>query len=1034
MKSKFTWIFTLFMAFFIQLAFAQEKTVSGTVTDSQGAPLPGVFVQVEGTSVSTTTDFEGNFSIKASVGQKLSFSYLSTPPVVVTVDAKNEYSVQVQDEVIEEVKVNTGYRSMAKATTTVAQSTVTAKTIENRPNANFMQTLQGQVPGLNISTGSGQPGANSTVILRGYGSINGNVEPLYVIDGVPLNADNFKSLNPNDIETITVLKDAGATSIYGNRGANGVIVVKTKRGSFNAPLTIKYSSNAGFSKMQGEDYNIMNSQQYLGLQKQMGLGFGSTLTDEEIAAYPVSTNWKNQFFQTGVYQNHTINMTSGGENLSSFTSINYFDQEGIVKGTSLQRFSFRNNLAGKSANDKFNYTSSLTVNYSVTNQLAASAEGSSFINTNPVLGALQGAPFISPSWYTNGADLAAAYQADPSDGPVTLGGVYAYTPGTLVITPLMLLDRIKGNNYVNETDEIKSVANMQGSYRITDDLTLGATFGMDYTDQKGLSYNSPESFNSYVWWPESAGYEYRGSQSESYLRQVLFNVNTNLNYNKTFGDHTIDASVFTEYFKGHYKTFGYTQEGLDPKVSGPDNGNGYQVMDPNSEFPAYYVPTVASSKVTAGLFSYFGSADYDYKTKYGFNATLRRDASYRFSETNKWGTFWSVSGRWNIDKEDFMDGSVFDQLKLRASIGTAGNQNITGQSIFGDPTLSRTIYATGIGYSNQNAYVIGQLGNNNLKWETIGQTDIGVDFGLWRNRLRGVVDFYSKTTKDLYLDTPLSAVTGFPSINANNGELSNKGVELQVSYDVFPASSDFKLTLNANGSYNKSEIKDVPNEGGRVDYTTQVIQEGRQYLEYYLVKYAGVNPANGNLLYYTKDGELTENPDPQDDRVLTKKSPIPVYQGSFGFDADYKGFFLTTQFNFVADIYRFDYDLQSLQDPNSLANFNGSTDLLDSWTPDNRNATLPSLTATNLGAYDDASDRYLKDSSYLRLRYITLGYNVPKSFLDKTFLTSVRVYGQAENILTWSKWRGWDAESNRAFDNNNYPTPKTYSVGVEVQF
>jgi TonB-dependent starch-binding outer membrane protein SusC len=1033
MKSKFTWIFTLFMAFFIQLAFAQEKTVSGTVTGSDGMPLPGVVVQVEGTSVPVViTDVDGKFTITASVGQKLSFTYVSTQPVVVVVDSKNEYSVTMQDEVLEEVVVQQGYKTMAKATTTVAQSTVTAKTIENRPNANFMQTLQGQVPGLNISTGSGQPGANSTVILRGYGSINGNVEPLYVIDGVPLNADNFKSINPNDIETVTVLKDAGATSIYGNRGANGVIVVKTKRGGYNKALAIKYSSNAGFSKMQGEDYNIMNSQQLLGLQKVYGQGFGSTLTDEQIAAYPISTNWKNQFFQTGSYQNHTLNLSSGGENLSSFTSINYFDQEGIVKGTSLQRFSFRNNLAGKSANDKFNYTTSLTINYSTTNQLSAAAEGTAFVNTNPVLGALQGAPYLSPSWYQNGLQLFNAYNAD---GPVSFGdGLYTYTPGTMVITPLMLLDRINGNNYVNRTNEIKSIANMQGNYKITDDLSIGGTFGMDYTDQKGLVYNSPDAFNAYVWWPEDSGYEYRGSQSESYLRQVLFNVNTNLNYSKTFGDHSIDASVFTEYFKGHYKTFSYTQEGLDPKVSGPDNGNGYIPQDPTGDFPAYYVPTVGSAKITAGLFSYFGSVDYGYKDRYGISGTVRRDASYRFAETNRWGTFWSVSGRWNIDREDFMAGSVFDQLKLRASIGTAGNQNISGQSLFSNPTASRTIYATGTGYSNQNAYVIGSLGNNDLKWETIGQTDIGVDFGLFKNRLRGVVDVYSKTTKDLYLETPLSAVTGFQTLDANNGELSNKGVELQVSYDVFPANSDFKLTLNANGSFNKSKIVDVPNEGGIIDYNQQVIQEGRGYLEYYLVKYAGVNPANGNLLYYNKEGEITENPDPLEDRVLTGKSPIPKYQGSFGFDADYKGFFLTTQFNFVADIYRFDYDLSTLQDPTSIVNFNGSTDLLDSWTPDNRNASLPSLTASNLNAYDGTSDRYLIDSSYLRLRYITLGYNIPQSFLNKTFLTSVRIYGQAENILTWSKWRGWDAESNRSSDQNNYPTPKTYSVGVEIQF
>ena len=1037
MKSKFTWIFTLLLAFFIQFAFAQEKTITGVVNDASGMPIPGVVVKVQGSSAAAVqTDFDGKYSIQASQGQTLTFQFIGMEEKTAVVGASSTVPAVVLKEGVElQNVVVEAYRTTTRPLSTIAVTTVTSKTIEGRPNANFIQTLQGQVPGLNISTGSGQPGANSTVILRGYGSINGNVEPLYVIDGVPLNADNFKSLNPNDIESISVLKDAGATSIYGNRGANGVIVVKTKRGEYNSALQIKYLATTGFSDMQRQRYNVMNSKQALTLEKTVGRGFGSTLTDEQIAAYPVNTDWKDVFFQTGVYKNHTLSLSSGGKNLSSFTSINYFDQEGIVRGTDLKKFNFRNNITGKSDNGRFNYSTAVSLNYSVTNTLGDS-EGTAFVNTNPILGALQGVPYISPSWYVNGAQLYDVYApADTSAPPAVLGGIYTTTPGSLVITPLMLYDRLQGNNYINQDSEIKAIGSMQGSYKITDDITAGGTFGMDYTNRLGEVYNGVNAFNANVFFPTAQGYDYKGSETQTLLQQVLFNVNTTINYNKTFAEkHTVDFSVFTEYFKAHYKTFGYTQEGLDPKITVPGAGTGYIPYDPAN--PNLYVPTVSASQLNAGLFSYFASADYDYSAKYGLSATIRRDASYRFSDTNRWGTYWSVSGRWNIDQESFMQGSVFDMLKLRGSYGTAGNQNIDGQSIFGGARAARTVYALGSGYNAAPGYIIPSagLGNNDLRWETITQSDIGIDYALFSNRLRGTFDVYDKVTTDLYTSGPLSAVTGFPDLNTNNGKLSNKGIEGLITYDLFPSSSDFQLTLTANASVNQSKIEELSVEGGRYDYGNQVIQTGRRYLEYYTVKYAGVNPVNGNLLFYTADGRLTENPDTENDRVLTGKSEVPKYQGGFGFEARYKGFYLTTQFNFVADVYRFDYDLSGLLDPTSINNFNHSKDLLNAWTPDNRITDVPSLTASNASIYDDTSDRFLVDSSYLRLRYLSLGYNVPKSLLEKTFFTSARIFGQAENIVTWSKWRGWDAESNRGSDQNNYPTPKIFSVGVEVQF
>jgi TonB-linked SusC/RagA family outer membrane protein len=1033
MKSKFTWIFTLLLAFFIQFSFAQEKTITGVVTDAAGMPIPGANVMIDGSTQGVQTDFDGKYSITATVGQKLVISYLGYVAQTFTVGASNTISVKLAEDVtvIGDVIVE-GYRTTTKPKSNVAVTTVTSKTIEGRPNANFIQTLQGQVPGLNISTGSGQPGANSTVILRGYGSVNGNVEPLYVIDGVPLNSDNFRSINPNDIESVSVLKDAGATSIYGNRGANGVIIVKTKRGGFEAQLDIKYTGTTSFTSLQGNDYKKMNARQLLTLERSTGRGFGATggaaggsMTDDEINAYGVNTDWYDEIFRTGASQNHVLSLTSGSKNLSSFTSFGYYDMEGIVRGSDLKRFNFRNNLNGKSNNDRFTYSTATTINYSVRNEIANLGTGA--VNINPIIAANQGAPYLSPSWYTNGQDLFNWYtNGNPANNPI-VPGAPNIGQGTLLLSPLMLLDRMKTGTL--QTNELKMIGQAQAGYKITEDLTLATSLGADFTENIGLNVQDPNSFNSFLF--QQPDEEFLGFQNESFNREFAFNANTSLNYSKVFADkHTLDASVFTEYYKAHFKSFQYTQNGMDPKVFVPGNGAGYIPF--NQDTTPFYVPDVASGKGSAGLFSYFASADYDYDSRFGFAATVRRDASYRFSETNRWGTFWSVSGRWNIDKESFMEGSVFDMLKLRGSYGTTGNQNILGQSPFAAPNNSRTLMAAGAGYGNLPAYFVDQIGNADLKWETNEQFNIGLDFEVWNHKLRGNLDVYQRTTKDLFLTAPISAINGTYGLLANNGDMRNSGVEALLSYDAI-ATKDFKLTLTFNGSYNRNEILDIPDEGGFQNNGNTVLNEGGPLNEYYLIKYAGVNPTNGNLLFYTKDGQLTENPDPEVDRRLTNKSLAPVYQGGFGFEATYKGFYLTTQFNYVADIWRFDFDLENLQDASDIGQFNKSTDMFNAWTPDNRITDQPSLFVTNKGQ-DAASDRYLMDASYVRLRYATLGYSFSKDVLAKTPFKGIKAFVQGENLATWSKWRGWDAESNRAGDQSQYPTPRIVSLGLELQF
>ena len=913
-------------------------------------------------------------------------------------------------EALEEVVVQ-GYRTATREKSSIASQTVTAATIENRPNANVIQTLSGQVAGLDISTSSGQPGAAPTVRLRGVNSINGNTSPLFIIDGTPVDEDNFRSINPQDIESIDVLKDAGATAVYGNRGANGVVVIKTKRGSFNQPLQINYTGILSFSNLQDNDYNLMDSQQQLTLENQRNSGRGATLTPQEIAAAP-TFDWADFFFRTGLTQNHNISFQSGGENFTQFTSLGYFDQEGILQDSDLKRFSIRNNVTGRSENDRFNYGTQLSINYTESNE--PNAIGGTGINRNYILGAYQSVPYITPDDYTNGADL--------------------LSPLLFSNTPLFLLDRLR--TYTRKEDEVKLIGSFNASYKITPELSANVTMSADYQSEFLTRAEGPESFNALLF--GGAENPTSGFQQQFSTRQFTYNQVTSLNYNNSWGRHSIDAGVFTEYFKAHFRQFGFFQNGLDPKTFSPGDGAGFiPVRFDQDEQALLFADNPDATIRNAGLFSYFGQADYDYDTRYGITGTIRRDASYRFAGSNKWATFWSVAGRWNIHNEAFMDGSIFDQLKLRASYGTAGNQRISGTTYFSAPDLTENFFATGAGYGNQNSLFLSQIANTTLRWETVTQFDVGIDFELFERRLRGTVDYYDKTTSDLFQSTPVSAINAVTQLDANTGDLSNTGFDFTLNWDVIRSDSPdgFNLTLNGVANFNEIEISNVPTETGEVlnpDDDRVGLRNGGTFNEYFLLRYAGVNPANGNLLYLTADGQVTENPDADTDRVWLGKNLVPKWQGSFGFNMDFKGFFLTTQFNFVTDVDRIDNDLAGFQDPDNVGQFRSSRDLLRAWTPDNRVTDIPSYDATNRNSFGN-TDRFLREADFVRLRFLQLGYNFPQRFIEKTGFSRLRIFGNAENLFTWTKWRGFDAEAQ----NNTsrlYPTPRIMSLGVELGF
>lgn len=1033
MRSKFKWIFTLLLAVSMQFSFAQEKTVTGVVTEN-GMPLPGVSILVKGTNNGTQTNIDGKYSVQASQGQVLEFSFVGLKTQSVTVGSSNTINVVMVEDAIglgEVVVVSEGYsRTKTRAETNTAQTTISSETIENRANVSVLASLQGQSPGLALISGSGSPGsAKFDGFIRGASSINGNTDPLLVIDGIPSTSNQFRNLNQNEIETITVLRDGAGTSIYGNKGANGVILIATKNAKYESGAKFTYDTSVGFNVLPNNDYNLANAKEALTIERLAGRGFGSTqglnpgvpLTDEQIANWDVNTNWKDVFFNVDRITQHNLGITVGGKNITSYTSLGYFEQGGLVPTTDFKRFTLRSNIKGKSNNDRFNYDTQIAVGYSKRNQLNQETNDGVNNNTiqNPLHGALTGLPYLPTTPYETGADLFAG-----------IGTNFAGANDTYV-----LQDILRDGSLPSSFTEKTMIVNVGASFKITPEWTVSNRSGVDFKQYGLLFGRSPQSYLAIVV-AAGAGAPFGGFEDQSTFNDLTFTNVLNTSYSKLFNEkHDVTVAAFLEYTKAHYEGHGSRQNGLNPLNYVPGAGTGYVGFNPAT--PNFFISTVNGAKLSGGTLAAFGTVDYTYDDKYGVSGVYRRDGTYRFTEDNLWANYWSLSARWNIDKEAFMEGSKFDLLKLRVSYGTNGNQNLS-PAAFGFPSLLtsrniiRELIGTGTGYNNiPGSLLYGQIANTPIGWEQIAQANIGVDFIAFNNKLEGNLDLYQKVTTDLFNGRDNSAVvgTGF-SIPANNGELRNSGIELLLKYNII-RNADAKLSVFANGSYNKNEVTDlaVNNQQG----LGQLIRPGNILREWNLIPYVGVNPANGNLLYLDANDNLTETPDPNRDRRATGKSNLPAYQGGFGLNAEYKGFYVNALFSYILDFWRIDNQFRWASNPAFIGGENVTADFLNQWTPDNTSSDIPSLQATNNDVFLD-SDRFLYDSSFLRLKNLNVGYNVPNELLKKTPLTSVRFFVQGENLLTWTKWRGFDPEAITPLSVTNFPNPTSITFGTSIGF
>ncbi|MEG0927070.1 SusC/RagA family TonB-linked outer membrane protein [Chryseobacterium sp.] len=914
---------------------------------------------------------------------------------------------------IEEVVVLGYSKTATKAKTTTSSVTVGAETLENRPNISVLSSIQGTAPGIVVNSASGSPGSGKfNILIRGTSSLNGSTDPLYVVDGVITSGSQFRNLNSYDIETFSILKDAQATAIYGNRAANGVVVITTKGGKFNSGLKVSYDALTSFSQLPEANYNMANAQQLLYIQKNLQTGKGKSLTNDQINNWGTDTDWNKQFTRVGISQQHNLSITGGGENINNFFSLGYLESEGTVRSTDFKRFTMRNNLNGKSKNGKLTFGSIIGLGYSKRNQLDDETNSKISSNTlqNPLFGGVLSRPYIGPSPYANGSELFNAIKSDATNN-----------------RQWVLQDNINGG-IRNRFTELSISANANVNYKITDFLSIGNRTGIEYKEYERTFARSPLGYLS-ISVANGDQSKYGGSEEFSTTRDLTFNSITNISFNKSFGDHTISAGAYMDYIKAHVNSTTQRQNGLNPLQWEFGAGTGYIPFNPDT--PNLYRPSVSATKVTAGTLAYFGTVDYDFKDKYGVSGVVRRDGSYRFLPTNRWETFWSVAARWNIDKEDFMANSGFRLLKLRASIGTTGNQNLgiatdNSNPLALLPNNFLDLYDGISGYQNILGYNFVNLSNPYLKWEQVKQTNIGIDYN-FKGLIEGSVDYYQKRTSRMFNDLQVSATTGYYSIRGNDGILDNKGIEGLIKYNVI-RNENTKLSIFANAAYNSNKIVSMDSENLAGDVVNAI---GGPAGQFQLYPYLGVNRENGNLQFLDKNGNITEAPTAAD-RRLTGKSRYAKFTGGFGFNFQHKGWFFDTLFSFQQGGWIYD-NLQSwVFDPSAAANRNLSADLLNAWTPQNRDTDVPALKATNLSL--GASDRFLHRSDFIRLKNVTLGYNFSKSQLGKLPVRGIKVFVQAENLFTWTDWKGFDPEPITSYSLNVYPNPKTVSVGLNVDF
>ncbi|GAB3651029.1 TonB-dependent receptor [Echinicola sediminis] len=966
----------------VTVTYGQGPTIRGTVTSGEdGSPVPGASVLVKGTTKGVATDLDGAYSITLSAGQDtLVFSFVGMMSKEVSVGNQSIVDVELEPDVssLTEVIV-TGYLPETRDRLSGAIGTVSSKEIEDIPVASFDQILQGRSPGLYVTAGSGQPGASARVRIRGEGSINGGNTPLYIMDGVPIEAGIFATLNPNDIADVSVLKDASATAVYGSRGANGVIVITTKKGNIGRP-TFNYNVQAGFATQAREKFDMMNSAEKIMFEEMIGQGPTVNMSEEEKEELRnTNTDWKDVFLRTGRTVIHEFNASGGSEMVKYYASLNYYDQQGQALRSGLERYTTRFNIQ-VSPSEKVEFGMNSAIGFSKSDFIESE---SSITLANP---------------------FAAVYLANPYEVP------FDEETGNIVTGTGRIgsnaLDRIYTST--DGKNEFKGTGAVYLAYSPIEQLVLKSNLGIDYIQQDFERWVDPESFAG-----TQVGNGNQGVFSQDFSRKFSYISTTSATYNNTFGNHSVTGLGAFEINQEMFDSFGFSGFGINPKL--PETPAG---ITPGSAERGF-IPTVSGGKSEAALLSYFLIGNYTYKDKYNFKASIRRDGSSRFGEEKKYVTLWSVGGSWNIMREDFLSESlILDQFRLRTSYGVVGNQEGIGfyQSI---PTYASVTYAGNQGIAPA------AIGNPQLQWELSNQFNVGFDVGLF-GKLMANIDLYNNLTTRLFVTRQLSRTTGFVSLESNDGKVRNRGVELNLEYNIL-STRDFSWSVGGNIAYNDNEIRDL-GQVEEFEQGTSIIRVGLPLGSHYIVKWAGVNPTNGEPLYYDAEGNVT-NVYSADNSVADFGTYNPPTTGGFNTEARYKGLSLGVFFTFADGYSRFN-NQRFFQENPAFVQFNLSRKTLSIWQEPGDITDIQSFQFNReFSSYD------IEDASYLRLRNVILSYSVPKAIVNKTkFFRSISVFAQGQNLFTWTKFTGFDPEDSNNIAQYEYPASKVFTGGIDVTF
>jgi len=1019
MRKLLSMLLLLCAAFTTTESNAQNRTITGTITDSKGNPVVNASVIVKGSTKGTTSNTAGVFSITVPEAAKIlivSLVDMVTQEVPITGNVVNVL-LKSKGGSLQEVVV-TGYGASRKRRDEAgAITTVSAAQLENKPNLSVDKGLQGQAAGVLVQSNNGIPGGAINVRIRGAGSLNAGNSPLYIVDGIQLNTRNdagftesnpLAFLNPDDIQSLDVIKDAASAAIYGSNAANGVVIITTKKGrpgKTKFMFNTYYGQNTVLKKLQ-----TTNSQQYYQLRLEAtsnsgalpintlsskrtvltelrvpgAAGFNDAQADSAAAALP-TYDWQDAVFRTGNIKNYELSASGGNEKTTFRISANITKQSTTITKADFSRAGLRADITNK-ATDKLTFGSSLSL--STFNQNAPFAVSGSFLG-NPAFSAAG----IIPAFPIYNAD--GTYYGVPGAAIANLGG-------TLNQNIVQVNDYNSGFNRTNQL-----VGNFNLDYKINNWLSFRAFAGIDYRLVQGKSVRDARTAD---------GFNFKGNVNVQSNWNTNINSYGTLNFNKAIGDkHKIDARVGYE----------YRQEN---NASITANGQG---------FPTYQFTSLQNAATPASVGEFFtgfrrnavfGDLNYNYNSKYILGLVGRYDGSSRFGSGNQYGLFYGVKGAWNIDRENFLTNSkTISALRLRLSYGSTGNDQIGNFDALG-------LFGGGGIYNGGAGIAYSQLANPNLKWETTTLSNVGLDLGLFDNRANITVEVYNKQTKDVLINLPLQSTTGFTTIAYNIGKTENKGIEVELKGDVIQSkrAGGFNWNVNFNFAYNAQKVKSLYG-GNEILPGDPTIRVGEPISVAFTQRYAGVNAATGRAMWLDTFGNLTYLVQPRD-RVVIGPTLMAPYYGGLSNTFTYKGFSLNVLFNYEYGRYSTDGQINFLRESSGRINF--LTDIYDNrWTTPGQLTSVPrmNLSTEAKSSGSATGSRTLFKADYIRLRNLELAYNFPAETISKLKLNSARFYVQGTNLWTYSDWFSYDIEFV-GVSTGIIPQTRNVTVGVQIGF